>query len=130
MDDEVRNQMTKISEIIPGLRPWILGEDGRTPVQTDFIGYMEWAESVGGLSAKVKVDTIGETTVSTVFLDQFALSADRNREPKLFETLVSYPDGEQNVERRYTTWDEAERGHEEILEALTPGSTNSRHPTP
>lgn len=130
MEDDLRNHLKKISETIPGMRPWILGEDGRTPVQTDFAGYMEWAEKVGGLSVKVRVDTIDGTRVSTVFLDQFAMAGDRNRKPKLFETLVTSPDGEANVERRYFTWDEAEQGHEEILGELRPNPANSQGATP
>lgn len=129
MDDQIREDLKKIAETVPGMSPWILGEDGRTPVQTDFVGYMEWAEKVGGLSVQVRFDVIDGTTVSTVFLDQFAMAGNPSRTPKLFETLVAGADGA-NVEDRYATWDEAELGHEEILHRLRPNPARPRGMAP
>jgi hypothetical protein len=116
MDDKTKKAMGLISR----LKPWILGEDGRTPVRTDFDGYMEWAERAGGLSVRVALDEVGDAEVSTIFLDQMSMAGDPDREPQLFETLVSYPDGKAAVQRRYWTWDEAERGHAEIVDELMP----------
>ncbi|MBY3158401.1 hypothetical protein HFO56_39570 [Rhizobium laguerreae] len=118
MEAEIKQTLNSISEKFPQLRPWILGEDGRTPVRTDLAGYLEWAVKTGGLSVRVALDEIDGTAVSTVFLDQMSMAGDRHREPDLFETLVSDANGGAAVERRYRTWDEAERGHAEIIEEL------------
>ena len=88
---------------------YILAEDGKTPIATQDL--MLWA----GFMQKGPVhvaDTRDEeqgVRVSTVFL-----SLDHNHSgigpPILFETMVF---GGKNSERmwRYTTWEEAERGH-------------------
>lgn len=119
MDDNTKKALNSFSERV-GLKPWILGEDGRTPVRTDMAGYMDWAAKVGGLSVRVATDDIDGTTVSTVFLDPMSMARDDNRQPKLFETLVTDPEGNSGIESRYRTWEEAERGHAEIVAGLRP----------
>jgi hypothetical protein len=126
MDTKTKKALGYISK----LRPWILGEDGRTPVRTDFAGYMEWAERRGGLSVRVALDEVGDAEVSTVFFDQMSMAGDPNREPQLFETLVTYPEGKAAVERRYRTWEEAERGHAEMVDELRPSPKGKAGPKP
>lgn len=120
MAENLQDHLAAMAQQFPTMRPWILGEDGRTPVQTDLAGYLEWAMSVGGLSMRVAYDDLDGTEVSTVFLDQFAMAGHPKREPELFETLVSNAEG-QSVEGRYRSWAEAEEGHAEIVNNLRPG---------
>jgi hypothetical protein len=114
MSEELNEYLEKVSKAFPRARPWILGEDGRTPVQTDLAGYMAWVLDVGGLSVRVAYDDLGDTEVSTVFIDQFGGFAEPERKPRLFETLVRSPEGEGVVDR-YDTWEEAEEAHARIV---------------
>lgn len=75
----------------------------------------EWAKFFQTVDRRVATDTIdfdgnGHVTVSTVFL-----GVDHSfggGPPLLFETMVmSDVDDMDEVQFRYTTWDEAERGH-------------------
>ncbi|MCV9964757.1 hypothetical protein OIU34_22970 [Pararhizobium sp. BT-229] len=130
MDYDLRRHLEAISSRFPRITPWILGEDGRTPVKTDLAGFIEWVEKVGGISIQVGLDDIGDKTVSTVFFDGFSMAGDPNRSPKLFETLICDADGEVHVERRYSTWEEAEQGHAEILSELRPEPATPRGSLP
>jgi len=77
---------------------------------------LEWAiwyeEAHKDGSISLAYDTIGEATVSTVFL-----GIDHGfggTSPRLFETLVFV--GEHHRDgRRYATWDEAMAGHQESV---------------
>lgn len=63
----------------------------------------------------VAKDVVGESAVSTVFLGvnhQF-----HGGPPKIFETLV-FGGPRADTMRRYSTWEEAERGHAEIVAEL------------
>lgn len=66
---------------------------------------------------RVALTQVGDNEVSTVFL-----GVDHNFSgqgpPVLFETMVFDKDGKDIDCRRYCTWDEAEKGHWEIVEAL------------
>lgn len=73
---------------------------------------------------RVGWDEVGRIQISTVFL-----GIDHNRvgagPPVLFETMIF--GGKYNCEqRRYCTWDEAERGHAGML-ALVKESERTRH---
>jgi hypothetical protein len=61
---------------------------------------------------------IGETLVSTVFLG-LDHGYGQHASPVLFETMVFGPaDPNQYIQERYCTWDEALKGHEEIVSML------------
>ena len=60
---------------------------------------------------------IGNLRVSTVFIG-IDLGI-RNDEPILFETMVFDEDGNSSLYGRYTTWDDAEKGHQLICDSLT-----------
>jgi len=81
--------------------------DGKEPVE--IFDVMTWAVQIGMTDRIVKQTTLGQTRVSTVFLGidyQFGEGP-----PLLFETMVF--GGEHNGDQwRYSTWDEAETGHE------------------
>jgi len=76
--------------------------------EPDLIKWGKWMEKADSVAQ----DKVGEMLVSTVFLGldhQFGAG-----EPVLFETMVfgGEYDGEQD---KYSTWEEAEAGHAEIL---------------
>jgi hypothetical protein len=64
---------------------------------------------------RVKLDMIDDIKVSTVFI---GIDAARiwfnNATPMLFETLISKP-GRHPMIKRYATYDEAVKGHEETV---------------
>ncbi len=82
-------------------------------------GVMEWAKKCEDPDYKrVALDRVGDKEVSTVWLGldhNFG-----NGPPLIFETMVFGDDGEEDV-RRYSTKDEAERGHARIVASLRGG---------
>ncbi len=87
--------------------------DGHTPVEAPLFTWAQWMETADRVVAQT---TIGDVLVSTVFLGldhSFGFGP-----PLFFETLVM--GGEHDDEmRRYSTWDEAEVGHSEMVDRLT-----------
>lgn len=76
---------------------------------------MKWAEGFEASERRVAVDTIGEATVSTIFLGiDHSFGGDR---PLLFETMVfgGPLDGEQ---KRCSTWEQAEAMHHTTCERV------------
>ncbi len=83
--------------------------DGKTPVPADLMTWARWFESADRSVAK---DTIGESEVSTVFL---GINHQWGDGPlHLFETLV-FGGPLADEMGRYPTWDEAVRGHDEMV---------------
>ena len=100
------------------LRHLVLGPDGRTPMITDMIGFLDWATDLGDdrISLQIAFDEVGDTSVSTIFLSQIVFpNSDIGKRP--FETLVSGDEYGEAV-TKYETWDEAEAGHSEIVREL------------
>jgi len=94
---------------------YILDENNNPVVEEDF---ETWAKWNFGSGAAVRVDYTeinSEVFVSTVFL-----GLDHNLRgegpPILFETMVF--GGECKLQLRYTTWEEAQEGHKEIVANL------------
>ena len=84
----------------------------KEPVPVDLMTWAKWMEDADRHVAK---DTIGDSDISTVFLglnNQFGEGA-----PMLFETLVfgGLLDNEMD---RYSTWEQAEKGHTEMVERV------------
>lgn len=96
------------------MRPRYYILDGHYPKAVDDM--MEWAMWFEGFeNRRVAKTEIGEVTVSTVFLGlDHSFS---NGPPVLFESMVFEGplDGET---RRYSTWRDAEIGHEELVRAV------------
>lgn len=82
----------------------------KTPVLVEDL--LEWAREFETMDRRVAKDMIGDVTVSTVFLG-LDHSFGRGK-PLLFETMVfgGELDGEQD---RYHTWEEAEKGHKNMV---------------
>jgi len=74
-----------------------------------------WGEWLAKADRKVKREIVGKSDISTVFLGLDHSFKDGS--PLLFETLVfgGPIDGEMN---RYETWDEAVKGHNEMVRKI------------
>lgn len=87
--------------------------DCKTPVlEPDLHKWGEWFEMA---IRQVAVNIIDDVTLSTVFL-----GLDHSRSvgpPLLFETMIFGGPRDQET-HRYSTWDEAEAGHQQILKEL------------
>jgi hypothetical protein len=92
--------------------------DGHTPVPCeDVLEWGAWYEDPS--HRRVGLTDVGMFHVSTVFL-----GIDHNFQgegaPILFESMVFYESGKKgdgvlDLQRRYATWEEAERGHERVI---------------
>ena len=87
--------------------------DGKTPVLCDLMTWAEWFETPGNRTvAKTK---IADVLISTVFL---GLDHSWGEGPPiLFETMIFGGKLDQEQER-YSTWDEAEEGHKQMVERV------------
>lgn len=87
--------------------------DGHIPVPCDDV--KEWANWYENADRRVRKDEFGDIVISTVFLGldhSFGHGA-----PKLFETMVF--GGALDKEMvRYATWDEADNGHNAMIERV------------
>jgi len=84
---------------------------GKNPVECNDV--MKWARWFESANRIVKKTDINKQVVSTVFLG-LNHNYDGGK-PLLFETMV-FP--ECDICERYTTWDEAEKGHNKIVEKI------------
>ena len=88
--------------------------EGKQPIKVDDI--LEWARWYQTGNRIVEQTQIGDVKVSTVFLGiDHAL---RCGEPILFETMIFGGDDDQ-CQARYSTWDEAVKGHRFACEKVT-----------
>lgn len=91
---------------------FILGEDGRTPVEADCLEWARWLHAKRNERIVAKTEIRPGVSVSTVFLginERIGPGA-----PVLFETLVF--GGECDGEMwRYGTWAQAEKGHAQAV---------------
>jgi hypothetical protein len=100
---------------------------GHVPVLcTDLLTWARWLENTNRI---VSQDRIGDVFISTVFL-----GVDHNfygGDPLLFETMVfdegdkvelfngiKTPDSIDEYTQRYSTWDQAEEGHKQIMQLI------------
>jgi hypothetical protein len=86
---------------------------------------MEWAKWFEQADRSVAKDDVNGVSVSTVFLGLD--HAFGESQPMLFETMVFGGDLDQE-QARYSTWDEAETGHKEMV-ARVCASSSSRYYT-
>jgi hypothetical protein len=91
--------------------------DGKTAVPADLMTWAKWFETS---DRRVAQDEIGDVRISTVFLGINHQWGDGP--PLIFESMVFGGPHDQET-RRYSTWDEAEKGHTELL-ALVRSSLN------
>jgi hypothetical protein len=107
--------------------PWLCPVyilDGRTPVETgtDLRAYLKWMQA-NPEARGIGLDHIGDAKISTVFLgwDQgigfLAAKFGKALAPLLFETMV-FGGKHHLFQRRYSTYDDAERGHAEAVKMV------------
>jgi hypothetical protein len=90
---------------------WYKLDENRKPVRCDAIESSAYMAQNG---RRVAFDAIGRVEVSTVFLGLDHSYSGHT--PLLFETMVFGMDDE--IQERWTTWDEAEKGHKAVLEKV------------
>lgn len=97
-------------------RHYKLAEDGRTPVKVTFMEFLDWQVANQDL-LQVRHSQIGNYDVSTVFL---GLNHNWRREgpPVLWETMVFGGRLDARMQSRYTSYEDALKGHEAILAAI------------
>lgn len=83
--------------------------------EPDLIKWGKWFKTANRTVAKTKINK--NVTVSTVFLG-IDHSFSVNEDAQLFETMVFGGDFS-DCQMRYTTWDEAERGHQLAVQLVT-----------
>jgi len=94
--------------------------DGHIPVICNEL--MKWARWFETANRRVKKTKIGETEISTVFLG-LDLQYGKGK-PLIFETMIfgGKLDGEAD---RYSTWEEAEKGHKKMIEEVKQAEENN-----
>lgn len=71
----------------------------------------EWTDAWAAVRIVAKTE-VGPMHVSTVFLVlDHCYSLDSDEPPVLFETMIFGADPDDSYQERYSTWDEAEKGH-------------------
>jgi hypothetical protein len=79
---------------------------------------MVWSQWMGENDTRVKISQVNESIeVSTVFLG-IAHGFENSKIPILFESMVFSDDNHDNYCVRYATWDDAEKGHDNIVNLL------------
>lgn len=88
--------------------------EGKKLVPVDLMTWARWFDTANRYVAK---DVIGKVTVSTVFwgMDYNFGSG----KPLLFETMI-FGGKHDEYQKRYSTWEEAEKGHKKALKLITP----------
>lgn len=89
---------------------------GHEVVEVEFMVWARWFETHARI---VRQEWIPDQNfwVSTVFLGLDHSFSQRGA-PLIFETMVFGPDGEDTEQFRYSTWAEAEAGHQAIVARL------------
>ena len=91
--------------------------DGKVPVPEPDL--MKWGEWMG----KENVRTVKKTQKDGISFSTIFLGLDHNfggeGDPILFETMVFGGKHDQEQDR-YSTWEEAEKGHDKMVKRITP----------
>jgi hypothetical protein len=101
-------------------------DDDHQPVAATWQEYADWMARGFDKTKRVAETTVGEDSVSTVFLGLD--HAWDGGPPVLFESMILGGDHDQEM-WRYTSWDEALAGHERIVADLRAGRVPTRVPT-
>ena len=87
--------------------------EGHEPIECSDL--MRWANWIEKADRRVAKTVIGDIKISTVFLGLDHSYGDGP--PQLFETMIFGGDCDKEM-WRYSTWDEAETGHQEAVELV------------
>lgn len=96
---------------------YILGEDGKTPVECELMEWVNWFENANEKRRVARTELPdGGPVVSTVFLGlDYSF---RSGPPLIFETMAFGEDGDEEGCERTSTWDQAEAAHAAMVEKL------------
>ena len=94
--------------------------NGKEAIPVDDI--LEWAKWFGTANRIVRSDMINGVHISTVFLGvDHGYSFGEPIDPVLFETMIFGGDND-GYQDRYSTWSEAEQGHEKAIRIVNGGN--------
>jgi hypothetical protein len=85
------------------------GKDEHEAIPSDELSWMQWYATA---DKHVAHDIVGRATVSTIFL---GIDLDSWGPPRLFETMV-FGGANDQFQARYSTWEDAVRGHRAAVE--------------
>lgn len=103
--------------------------DKKPILEPDIIKWAMWIENADRHVSKTTIQSEDgkEYRVSTVFLGLDHRFFSNDGMPILFETMIFVKDGNSlDYQERYSTWDEAEKGHEEAIKYLKELLTNKK----
>lgn len=83
-------------------------------------GLMEWANQIETMDVHVAHDVINNCRISTVWLGH-NYNFIRKEPPLVFETMVFHSHGNDDYCERYSTWEEAEAGHQRAIQWVKDG---------
>jgi hypothetical protein len=101
-------------DLLPGFY-YVLAEDGRSVIEASFMD--QWCEMFENREAR----TVGRTEldhdvlISSVFVGT-DLGFLHTGTPITFETVIFGLDPDDGYQERYSTWEEAERGHQRAVD--------------
>jgi hypothetical protein len=96
--------------------------DGKIPVKADLKIYVKWRSAPDYVEKnRVAYTELSKGYLSTVFLTMdHSFDLSEGHTPVLFESMAFDTGTEFDSKSfRYTTWEEAEKGHAELLEKIT-----------
>ncbi len=97
---------------------YILNDDKVPVVCDDLMKWGRWLEeSYKNGKRRVAQTNIGKIRISTVFLGMDH-SFSETAPPLIFETMIFGTDDDQELQWRYSTWDEALKGHQNAVAAV------------
>ncbi|MFZ6767869.1 hypothetical protein ACO0LM_12385 [Undibacterium sp. Di26W] len=91
---------------------YILDADNKTPKPVNILDWTYWMLKAKRVVAKYDHDDV---LVSTIFTGKLELS--KQGTPYFFETLI-FTDTETGTAQRYSTWQDAENGHRDIVRSI------------
>lgn len=109
---------------------WYTLDEDKKPVLTDMLEAADWLEKerkkpVGESLWKIGEDSVGEASVSTVFLG-LDHGFSESGPPLLFETMIFGKTSYEHYQERSYTWDDALRAHAEALDLLQRDSAEAQ----
>jgi len=95
-------------------------KDKKPVIEDNLLKWGDWFEKA---ERSVATDTIGDVTISTVFLGLDHGFGSRNN-PVLFETMI-FGGIHDQYQERYCTWDQAEEGHKVAVDIVKKERNNA-----
>lgn len=105
---------------LPWIGQYVLDEEGQPVRAQSLLSWGKWLQEHPE-QCRLARDTVGDTTVSTIFLALDYDFRDRPHEPLLWETMIFGGDYNRydQFQRRYTSREAALEGHKRLVQMLT-----------